>query len=323
MKRFEHIINSKFQEFFKGGENPENHLYFESFEWWKGILKKFKIKINVEKKIKEDKTTPIFVKKIDQTTFIPKKIASEKLLENIYSFIENKNTDYFYKIKKELNKLENYNLPSTISNLDKTNSKNNINILLIGAGPIGLFTSIYLHKLYKNNVNILLIDNRIKEEGIKLPYSRVTEFTIDLQELKIFFNRIFCLDFYHNLSINSREFIYINQLENLLYVYAYHHKIPIYFTKKLDSFSSVKKYAMEKNFQYIFDCTGGRLNAKFTLNKEITWNQFKFKKDKYEIKYVGDNLYKFFVDGKEYKHTTVVFHLYDKNKKEFLFLSYK
>ena len=60
MKRFEHIINSKFQEFFKGWENPENHLYFESFEWWKG---------------------------------------------NIYSVIENKNTNYYNNVKKELNKL--------------------------------------------------------------------------------------------------------------------------------------------------------------------------------------------------------------------------
>ena len=28
----ENIINCKFQEFFKGKKNPENHLYLESFE---------------------------------------------------------------------------------------------------------------------------------------------------------------------------------------------------------------------------------------------------------------------------------------------------
>jgi len=317
MKKLEYIINNKFQEYLKG-KNPKNHLYFESFEWWKGILKGLNTKYKIKNQLKEDISTSIVIKKINQTTFIPKKIASDKLLEKIYSVIKNKNTHYFYEITHELNKLENYNLPSTIKNIDKINLKDSTNILIIGGGPIGLFTSIYLNKVYKNAVNILLIDNRIKEEGIRLPYSRVSHLSIDLEELKLFFSNIVCLEFYHNISNNPHHFTCINILENLLYIYIYHHKIPIYFTKKLDSFQEVKKYAIEKNFNYIFDCTGGRLNPNFTINKEIKWNQYKFKKNNYEVKYVGNNLYKFFINNKEYKHTTVVLHLYDKNKKEYI-----
>jgi hypothetical protein len=91
----------------------------------------------------------------------------------------------------------------------------------------------------------------------------------------------------------------------------------MYFTKKLEIFEDAKEFAIKKNFKYMFDCTGKRLNAKFNINKNLIWNKFLFTKDNYEVKYVGNNMYKFYVDGKEYKHTTVLLHMYNQNMKEY------
>lgn len=65
-----------------------------------------------------------------------------------------------------------YLLPSTIDNLDNLNyikNEKSINVIIAGAGPVGLFSALYLTKYYENefnqNVNILLVDNRVEQEG--------------------------------------------------------------------------------------------------------------------------------------------------------------
>ena len=106
----------------------------------------------------------------------------------------------------------------------------------------------------------------------------------------------------------------INILENLLFLEAYKQKIPMYFTKKYKSFKKLKKFSIKNDFNYIFDYTGVRLKTNFKINKNIKWDKYKFQKNNYNIKLVN-NYYKLYVNNIEYKHTTIVLKLLDKNKK--------
>lgn len=227
--------------------------------------------------------------------------------------------------------MDDYLFPSTILDLNeftgkiKNNIKNetetsNLNIIIVGGGPIGLFTALYLTEYYDKyyyifriKLNLILLDNRISEEKIKLPYSRLTQFGFDISEIQIFLKQIFC---WNNKQIwKTRQFDFINILESMLYVCAFHYKVPMYFTKKYETFDDLKEFATNNNFNYIFDCSGGRLQPKF--NNNINWNKYKFKKDNYEVKLANDNYYRFYVNDKLYEHYSVVLHLFDKNMKQF------
>ena len=92
-----------------------------------------------------------------------------------------------------------YLLPSTIDNLDNLNyikNEKSINVIIAGAGPVGLFSALYLTKYYENefnqNVNILLVDNRVEQEGIRLPYTRTTQFVFDISLIQDFIYNLFC-----------------------------------------------------------------------------------------------------------------------------------
>lgn len=327
MNKLVKIFNDDYMSILQSKKNPKYHLFFESHEWW---MSEFGNEWNNDKKYigydyEKEKTN---IKTINKCVNIPKKTITHKKLEELFKFISDKNINDFNQIRKELDKMYDYFLPSTILNLDthmkniKKNKNTNLkemNVLIVGAGPIGLYTALYINEYYNKtqyffntHANILLLDNRIHEESIKMPYTRLTQFGFDISELQLFIKQIFC---WKNDNVNNvRQFDFINILENLLYLCAYNNKIPMYFTKKLESYEKIKDFAKKHNFNYIFDCSGGRLDVKF--KNVINWNKYKFKKNNYEIK-LHNNHYNFFVDDKLYAHITVVIHLFDKQMKQF------
>ena len=189
-----------------------------------------------------------------------------------------------------MNELFDYNLPSTVKNLDPhfSNLKQSkkIKFLVVGAGPIGLYASLYLNYLYGDNVEILLIDNRIAREGVKLPYSRTTQFGYDISQMRVVFDSINC---WKNLNMSGgcnrangcyRAFDFIYILENLLFLQAFDKNIPMYFTSR-------KHTEMTKYFDVIFDCTGGRIEP---IKKYRPWKiKVPQQWENYSIKYFKDN----------------------------------
>ena len=124
------------------------------------------------------------------------------------------------------------------------------NIIVLGAGVCGLYTSVNL-KLLIPNCNVLVIDNRVLEDGYKKQYSRrwatqiLKESIINLSIRKI-------------LGIMGNDgFIgcYINMFEMIYFLYARIIKIHFLFKKNYDSILSSLK-----NIDYIIDATGNRLN---------------------------------------------------------------
>ena len=346
MDKFVEIINKDFQRILQGSKNKKYHKIFESFEWWQKALEEWTDPNNYKeimnslngKKFNYDPTIDLSkIRVVDTCKYITQKTISKEKLKELYSLLTDNSITDFEIIRKHLDLMFDYNLPSTIeideylekvkksTRLSIENGIQTINVLIVGTGPIGLFTALYLNEYYNRSIkeqydypnvigtfiNILLLDNRIYKEGVKLPYSRLTQFGFDISQIQPFIKNIYC---WKSIT-KGRHFDFINTLENLLYLAAFERKIPMYFTKKYEEFDQIKKLALDNDFHYIFDCSGGRLGAQ--LKGDIKWDKYKFKKGRYEVKYVGKNQYRFFVDGKEYKHTTMVLKLLDDNKRQF------
>ena len=327
MNKLSKIINDNYQYILRGKKNKNYHIFFESHDWFLRAIKTWIIEKNYKSyKYNNNLLELNDVKTINNCSNIPTKVITKKLLNELYLIISDPKIDDFNIIRDNIDKMYDYLLPSTIKNLEihiKNIDKNNINILIIGAGPVGLFTALYLHEHYNKSeisnkkVNILLLDNRISKEKIRLPYTRLTQFNFDIQEIQIFIKRIFCWK--NRLLYDGIQFDFINILENLLYLCAYHEQIPIYFTKTLETFETINNFAIKHNFNYIFNCTGGRLDHsnKLLQNNILEWSDYNFKKGKYEVKLCSDNYYRFFVNNKLYEHHTIILHLFDKNMKQF------
>jgi hypothetical protein len=202
-------------------------------------------------------------------------LVTKNILMNVYNNV--KVSDTWDNVKELLSVIDNMLLPSTIPNFDKhlrniskNKDINTTNIFIIGGGPIGLFTACYLHYVYNKRhrfkitfpkVNITIIDNKIKQEGIRLPYLRIRNFVCMSNYIGLLYTRFNCWGNYYNDSIKN--------LENLLYLYIYNNDIPIYFTAKCNKYSNVKQYAKKGKMDIIFDCTGGRLKHNIFSNISV------------------------------------------------------
>lgn len=323
MNQLETIINNSFQDVLRSKLDPRYHLFFDSHNWWKDTYKEWTTyDFNPHKDYAYDSSTNVdSIQPVDECKHSVKKTITPKHLHEIYQKITNPKTTDFKTVRKYLNLLYNYNLPSTVPDLKHStelNKDRDISIIIVGAGPVGLYTALYLRSLYHKynslniKANILLVDNRIYKEGVKLPYSRVTMFGFNINYIQPFINQINC---WKNKNINDViQFDYINILENLLYLIAFNKNIPMYFTKKLETYDSVVEFANKYNYKYIFDCTGGRLKP--TFKPSFSWDKYKFKSGKYEIKDV-DNMYRLHEDDKVYKRTVLVLQIFDKNMKQY------
>jgi hypothetical protein len=242
MNNFIDILNDDFQKMLQSMNDSKYHLFFDSHKWFINATNEWKNqKVYKNYEYINEMPSTKSVKLVEKCDYTPTKVITDKELEKIYSIIESDAVDDFNIIRQNLDKMHDYLLPSTISNVKEhidQMDKKDINIIIAGAGPIGLFTALYLNALNseyyflnRKRLNVLVIDNRIYEETIKLPYSRLTQFGIDISQIQMFIKKIFC---WKNKNIyGTRQFDFINIFENLLYVTAYHNNIPMLFTKKI------------------------------------------------------------------------------------------
>ncbi len=316
-------INNDFKMLLKGIKYPKYHVFFESLEWWNSVFKRW---VKDGKKWKKDDKKNIFsfeklntnIEPLKDCRYKTNKIITHDKLTKLYKKIHSNKFSDFNKIDDELKVLYKYNLPSTIKNMENVYQKDSVNIIVVGAGPVGLFTALYYNFYYRNRflnkkINIILIDNRIYKEGYRLPYTRTTEFNFDVNEFQIFIKNIFCWDSFY-IQKDERAFNYINTLENLLYIEAYNKSVKMYFTKQFSTYNDIEKYAIKNKFDYIIDCTGGRLKKNIT--NKINWNSFKFKKNNYEVKLQNEK-YKLFKNNTEIYDRIVAIYLFDENMNPF------
>ena len=239
-----------------------------------------------------NKTAGIFIKYQEkyikktieyEETKIPKELNIKQNLNKVLKLQDVKDLNKelskernFNKVFTIITKISNYMIETNVINeeeLYKKNSEsNNINVMIIGSGPIGLFLACYLDLYYNkgslNNyprVNIVMYDSRLEKPGFRKPYTRQRPFNTHSKYLATILPKIYCMN--HNID---NLYVNIFVLEYLLYTKAItEHKIPMIY-KEYD-WNDYKKIINNSNFKVVFDCTGGRLETDIFNNINTSW----------------------------------------------------
>jgi hypothetical protein len=329
-------INRVFQDILC---SEEHHLFFRSFQWWQEAKCSFSRNPNITQElirtVDPDENTyshrsdNFIPQPIPYHPYHPQNTITPEKLHELYDIVSNA-TD-FSVVREKLESLYDFNLPSTISDPEAHFTlAPTIKVLIAGAGPVGLFTALYLNDYYNRSVlfkgkkvEILVIDSRIHADGVRLPYSRLTQFGFDIGEIQRFVKNIYCWQD-TSRSKSDRHFDFINVLENLLYITAFHRNIPMYFTQRYKNWEAIKAFMGRHNIGYVFDCTGGRLvghsgTIQFSTIDE-TKSSFIHKEGDttYAVKLVpNEGIYRFHINDIPYSYKVMVLQLFDKDMRQF------
>ena len=266
MDIFYNLIEKYWKDFILSSSKKE-HVFIKDIKH----VEEFENEYYKELNIKDNKVREFNENLIDTNcNYEVKYNAPDSIIKEIYDLInlysENPNWE---KIKFKLDILSKFSLKSNIELKkyikDISKQDDSINILILGAGPTGLLLANRINSLFKNNtfpkINILILDNRVKEEGIKMPFTRNRIFGVNLHLFTKIFPKFSCLT-----NLLKRGGIEIKYLEMLLYVYASHYKIPMYFSKKYETEKDINKLLDKGNFKLFFDCTAGRFKNEYINN---------------------------------------------------------
>lgn len=276
-----------------------NHIFINDMLQVDNIKIQYPIKEIINKK-----TEPINFEinkcfKAGKCKFIPRKVLPKKLVDYIYTnFMDYGKIPEWDNFEKELDKLSDYLLYSTIDteaikNMFASKTTDTINILILGAGPTGMYIANYLYdiNLLSPKINMLIIDNKIPNdmEGFRLPYTRNRIYGLNLQLINSFFATFPCVK-----DLIKKGGIPIRYLENILLIFLYKYNIPIYFTNQINDETSLKKFIKENKIDIVFDCTGKKFKNNLIENpsENVVSNFYPsdiiLENDKYKIHYEGN-----------------------------------
>lgn len=315
---------------------PSSHVFLNDLDWVEDLDNQFRKKSveNPSAFSKSNKTSWQIDDYFDAQSckLSPDKILPENLVEKIYEILKSDTVPIWDDLTQQMDLFQEYLLYSNI-NLEKyldtmrNRTETKINILILGGGPTGLYIANYFYyaDLLKPKPNLLILDNRIKSEGLGLPYSRNRQYGIDLSLMNNFVTNFSCID-------GIKRSISIRYLQNLLLIMVYGRKIPIYFTNIVSNEASLKQFVYDNKIDIVFDCTGNRLPMSFFDNipkslantffpSDILLQndkyQIVFKKNEVEViwnKHIKSRFYlsmEIYQDDGKYGHMPIVYHPLD------------
>ncbi len=221
-------------------------------------------------------------------------ITPSKITSTFERTKDAKTEDELFNILNEISDLKLIGTIQSISQIKERFVKkgnNDINILIVGAGPNGLFLANYINQLYNNNysnvrANILVLDNRIYSETVRYPYIRNRLFSIATRYLDVVLPGIYCKK---NVR-NGGMMIPIRYLELLLYMKTYEERIPLFFTKKYEKYSDLKDLISHLKIDVMYDSSGGRIEGlkvkpipDLIKNVDMETNRYGFKISENEV----------------------------------------
>jgi hypothetical protein len=271
-KQLENKINKLWK---KGILNDQSHIFFDDVKNVLELVKSFRKyaaeKYNIEKYSNEiiicnnPKKYPK-IEKIEKKNIKYENPLTEKDIDEFDNLLYEHQMPTSEKILKYIDKIKHKPLPSNINlqtYLKYLKSSKKKKFLIVGGGPNGLFIASYLDYIYNQNYNgistddsidILLIDNRIVKEGFLKPYTRNRRFAFSDFSLSIIYKFLYC-------TTSEYPMESINYIEYLAYIKLYKKCIPMYFTKKYETWKKICDLVHNFDFDVVFDCTGGRLNV--------------------------------------------------------------
>ena len=181
--------------------------------------------------------------------------------------------DSFYGNKYSVNEIFN-----TFSN----NKCHTYKVIIFGAGPCGLYMANILKSHYKEQIEILIIENRISDQHVKKIYSRkwLTNIPSSIFKGDIKIKEIL-------MVLGKENYIgcHINVFETLLYLSCRKMNVKFLF-KNIENLSCLKN----QNIDLIFNATGNRLFQNKSVPESIVNIPFNFEKVKWNtLNYYGNN----------------------------------
>jgi Tryptophan halogenase len=129
------------------------------------------------------------------------------------------------------------------------------NVVIIGAGPVGLLLASALKMAFKSRINVLLIESRVAALHQKLPYERRWITNVPCIVLHGLVENIL-LEIFNQVGANENIGCNINVLESLLLLSCRRLGVKFLFVENSD-FSSIKSSVV----QMVFDASGNRYQS--------------------------------------------------------------
>ena len=296
LEKYSNFINDTWHDYIHKMSRDGTHTFLKQIKYLNEInknqnkiddklLKKIvKLKKYNYLKIKYKRTNFIYenIFKEIKCEIISDKVILEKYIYDVYDYLSNSNNLNIKILQKKLDKFDSFLLTSPINIKDhlknfKNKSSTDINVLILGGGPSGMYI---MNKLYFNNwigrkVNIILIEQRIKEENKRKPFTRFYTFGFNPDLINSLFPKISCL------NIGALR---IKYLEIILYVYGYCNKLPFYFTRDFANQEQINLFIRKYKIDALFDATGGRFANNYFSNTPNYFKNLNLINDTNEIK---------------------------------------
>ena len=158
---------------------------------------------------------------------------------------------------------------------EKKDYPGQVNILIQGGGPAGLFALNYLLQTYptpdanrapratKNRKHIprvrcLLVESRIQQPHYRMPFIRSRPFAFGTEYFSFVLPGIYCA----RPQETNREYsmmVEIRYLELMLYAQAYRRDFPMLFSNQYATWDSIQSLMRKGAFDVLIDATGGRI----------------------------------------------------------------
>lgn len=200
------------------------------------------------------------------------KVLEPKQLKKLYRMLVlDDQTPPWSEIVKHIDKISHLRIYPTASlDVDMPKTRNVINVLVLGAGPTGLFIANHLDNLSNPAINVMVIDSRVSDDKInRLPYSRSRLFFVNTDLFAPILRRIPGI---------SDDRIRIKYLEYVLLALAYGNGLKVCYSQLDD----LETFIKTKHIDVVFDCTGGRLEQRYLnpqppnpfANKIMQWEDY-------------------------------------------------